>query len=104
MVNQCLEAVKLVQNSDSFLVKIHHFFSKGHGHSHMVSDFLVQHPSGPFFELNADEWKQVAAKYKTLSADTDVDYFSQIATASINIETEAYLDNDTILSQFERLF
>ncbi|CAF1539367.1 unnamed protein product, partial [Rotaria sp. Silwood1] len=25
------------------------FFSKGRGRSHMVSDFLVQHPSGPFF-------------------------------------------------------
>ncbi|CAF1148224.1 unnamed protein product [Didymodactylos carnosus] len=29
------------------------FFSKGRGLSHMISDFLVQHPSGPFFELSS---------------------------------------------------
>jgi glycerol-3-phosphate cytidylyltransferase-like family protein len=80
------------------------FFSKGRGRSHMVSDFLVQHPGGPFFELSEDEWKQAGGKYKTLSADTDVDYLSRTATASINIGTDAYFDNDTILSQFERLF
>jgi len=80
------------------------FFSKGRGRSHMVSDFLVQHPSGPFFELNEDEWKQAVAKYKTLTDNSDVNYVSRTATASINIGTDAYFDNDTILSQFERLF
>ena len=80
------------------------FFSKGRGRSHMVSDFLVQHPSGPFFELSEDEWKQAVAKYKTLTADSDVNYASRTATASINIGTDAYFDNETILSQFERLF
>jgi hypothetical protein len=34
------------------------FFSKSRGRSHMVSDFLVQHPSGPFFQLNEHEWMQ----------------------------------------------
>jgi hypothetical protein len=33
----------------------------------MVSDFLVQHPSGPFFELNENEWKEAIRKYKPLS-------------------------------------
>jgi len=80
------------------------FFSKGRGRSHMVSDFLVQHPSGPFFELSEDEWKQAVAKYKSLSADSDVNYLSRTATATINIGTDAYFDNDTILEQFERLF
>jgi hypothetical protein len=32
------------------------FFNKGHGKSVMISDFLVQHPSGPFFQLNEKEW------------------------------------------------
>ena len=31
------------------------FFSKGNGRSVMVSDFIVQHPSGPFFQLNEKE-------------------------------------------------
>jgi len=80
------------------------FFSKGRGRSHMVSDFLVQHPSGPFFELTEDEWKQAIAKYQSLSVDGDVNYRNRTATASINIGTDAYFDNDTILEQFERLF
>ncbi|CAF3478732.1 unnamed protein product [Rotaria sp. Silwood2] len=33
-------------------------FSRGHGRSHMILDFLIQHPSEPFFELSEDEWKQ----------------------------------------------
>ncbi|CAF1225955.1 unnamed protein product [Didymodactylos carnosus] len=65
------------------------FFSKGRERSHMISDFLVQHPSG---------------HYKSLSDDGDVNYLRQPATASINIGTDVYFDNDTILSQFERLF
>lgn len=70
----------------------------------MVSDFLVQHPSGPFFELSENEWKQAVAKYKSLNADCDVNYVDRTATASINIGTDAYFDNDAILGQFERLF
>ena len=50
----------------------------------MTSDFLVEHPSGPFFELSKDEWKQAVAKYKTVTVDDDVDYLSRTATASIN--------------------
>ena len=70
----------------------------------MVSDFLVEHLSEPFFELSEDEWKQAVAKYKTLTVDSDVDNLSGTATASTNIGTGARSDNDTILSQFERLF
>ncbi|CAF4503702.1 unnamed protein product, partial [Didymodactylos carnosus] len=79
-------------------------FSKGRGRSHMISDFLVQHPSGPFFELSENEWKEATAKYITLSVDSDVTYIDRTATASINIGTDAYFDNDTVLGQFERLF
>ncbi|CAF3861221.1 unnamed protein product, partial [Rotaria sp. Silwood1] len=80
------------------------FFSKGRGRSHMVSDFLVQHPSGPFFGLSENEWEQAVRKYQSLSVDGDVNYLDRTATASINIGTDAYFDNDTILGQFERLF
>ncbi|CAF4179675.1 unnamed protein product, partial [Rotaria sordida] len=80
------------------------FFSKGRGRTHMISDFLVQHPSGPFFELSENEWKQAITKYKSLNAYSDVDYIARTATASSNIGTDAYFDNDTILEQFERLF
>ena len=80
------------------------FFSKGRDRSYMVSDFLVQHPSGPFFELSEEEWKQAVAKYKSLSVDSHVNYVDRTATVSINIGTDAYFYNDTILGQFERLF
>ncbi|CAF4180647.1 unnamed protein product [Rotaria sp. Silwood2] len=80
------------------------FFSKGRGRSHMVSDFLVQHPSGLFFQLPENECKQAVMKYKSLNVNSDVNYLDRTATASINIGTDAYFDNDTILGQFERLF
>ena len=80
------------------------FFSKGRGRSHMVSDFLVEHPSGPFFELSEQEWKLATEKYKTLTENSGINYLNRTATASIDIGTDAYFDNDTILSQFERLF
>ncbi|CAF2599762.1 unnamed protein product [Rotaria sp. Silwood2] len=66
--------------------------------SHMESDFHVQHLSASFFERSEDEWKQAVAKYKSLNVDSDVNYLSHTATAGINVEADAYFDNDTILS------
>ena len=80
------------------------FYSKGRGRSYMVSDFLVQHPSGPFFSLNDSEWAEAIKKYPILNQSKDVDYVDRSATASINIGTNYYFDNNTILEQFERLF
>ena len=80
------------------------FFSKGPGGSLMVSDILVQYPKNPFFELTEDEWKEAVGKYKSLIADSDVNYMSRTATATITIGSHAYFDNETILNQFERLF
>ncbi|CAF3360349.1 unnamed protein product, partial [Rotaria sp. Silwood2] len=80
------------------------FFSKGRGRSYMVSDFLVQHPSSPFFSLNEVEWKAAIKKYPTLDQTNDVEYFERSATASINIGTDYYFDNTVILEQFGRLF
>ena len=39
------------------------FISKGRGKSLMVSDFLVSHPSGPFFYLNEAEWSECIEVY-----------------------------------------
>ena len=39
------------------------FYSKGRGRSNMVSDFLVQQGSGPFFTLNQKEYEKAIAKY-----------------------------------------
>lgn len=70
----------------------------------MISDFLVQHPSGPFFDLNEHEWKQAVKKYKSLNTNVHLNYVERSATASINIGSDAYFNNETILGQFERLF
>ena len=80
------------------------FFSKGRGRSHMISGFLVQHPSSPFFELNDEEWKKAIEKYPDFLIDDDVNYPDHSATAAINIGTDIYFDNDTVLLQFERPF
>ncbi|CAF1182559.1 unnamed protein product [Didymodactylos carnosus] len=45
-----------------------------------------------------DEWKEAAAKYKALSADSEVNYLRRTATASINIETDACFNNDRKIS------
>jgi hypothetical protein len=42
------------------------FVSKGKGISLMVSDFLVAHPSGPFFNLNDAEWQRCILKYPNI--------------------------------------
>ena len=42
------------------------FFNKGGGRSLMISDFLVQHPSGPFFQLNEKEWTDAVKKVSGL--------------------------------------
>ena len=81
------------------------FFSKGQGRSHMVSDFLVAHPSGPFFLLSQEEFDLAAKQYPSLKSDNnDLNFVNCSATAGINVGQGGYFDNDTILYQFERLF
>ena len=70
----------------------------------MISDFIVQHPSGPFLTLNSDEWCAAVKKYSSLLADTSVEYTPRSATASIHVGVDGYFDNETVLQQFERLF
>jgi hypothetical protein len=80
------------------------FYSKGRGRSLMISDFLVQHPSGPFFDLREDEWQKAVHKYPSLLNESPIQYVPRSATGSINVGTDGYFDNDTVLQQFERLF
>ncbi|CAF3380958.1 unnamed protein product [Rotaria socialis] len=80
------------------------FYSKGRGRSNMLSDFLVMHPSGPFFYLSPSEYEKALEKYPDLDEEQDIDYRERSASASMNVGSGSYFDNSTILSQFERLF
>lgn len=80
------------------------FFSKGRGRSLMISDFLICHPSSPFFRLTDDEWRKAIRKYPSLLQNDGINYISGTATAEINIGGDSYFDNETVLSQFKRLF
>ena len=70
----------------------------------MLSDFMACHPSGPFFSLNQNEWQKAVAKYPDLLKNYYINYIDYTATAAINVGGEVYFDNETILSQFQRLF
>ena len=80
------------------------FYSKGRGRSHMVSDFLVQHPSGPFLSLNKAEWDKAIQKYPELLETNGINYLKYSATASVTIGNGFYFDNEIVIQQFERLF
>ena len=81
------------------------FFSKGQGRSHMVSDFLVAYPSGPFFSLPQEEFDLATKQYPSLKSDNnDLNFVNCSATSGINVGQDGYFGNDTILCQFERLF
>lgn len=70
----------------------------------MYSDFLVDHPSSPFFKLSDHEWSQAIVKYPSLIEPGVIFYEKNSCTASIQPGKEGYFNNETILSQFERLF
>ena len=70
----------------------------------MISDFLVSHPSGPFFALTHSEFQEAAKKYPSLLVDDDHKYAGYSATAGINVSQDNYFNNETVLEQFERLF
>ena len=48
------------------------FFSKGQGRSHMISDFLVCHPSGLFFSLSESEFMIASKVYPNLLDDSGI--------------------------------
>ena len=80
------------------------FISKGRGRSLMVSDFLMAHPSGPFFSLDDEEWASAIKKYPSLQEEIECNYEPQSCTGSMVPGQDGYFDNASILAQFERLF
>ena len=69
----------------------------------MVSDFIVQHPSSPFFQLYEAEYAKAILKYPILETNSHL-FLKRSATRFIELNGENYFDNETILEQFERLF
>lgn len=63
----------------------------------MVSDFLVQHPSGPYFSLSEREFTQAVKPFPELELPSDIDYLPYSATASISLGGDSYFDNATVL-------
>ena len=61
------------------------FYSKGIGWRHRVSDFLVQHPLGPFLSLNKSEWDKAIQKYPELLETNGKIYLKYSATASVTV-------------------
>ena len=80
------------------------FISKGRGRSLMVSDFLVAHPSGPFFQLSDIEWDNCIKKYPDIVNFQGVNYVEKTCTGSIEPGQGNYFSAETVLEQFERLF
>ncbi|CAF4842205.1 unnamed protein product, partial [Rotaria sp. Silwood2] len=80
------------------------FFNKGKGRSVMISHYIVQHPSGPFFRLNGQEWSDAVKKYPELLDEININYEEYSATAFINIGVDDYFGNEIVLDQFDRLF
>ena len=73
------------------------FYSKGLGHSNMVSDFVVQHCSVPFFNLSPKEMQRALQKYLHLAAPTDLDYVERSDTARLHVGYDACMDNPAFL-------
>ncbi len=70
----------------------------------MSSDLLIINPSRPFFSLTHEEYAQTLKKYPDLIDHCDINYEKNSASATITIGGDNYFDNQTILSQFKRLF
>jgi hypothetical protein len=80
------------------------FISKGRGRSLMVSDFLVAHPAGPFFNLSDSEWENCIKKYPSVVNFHGVNYVDKTCTGSVEPGPGNYFSAETVLNQFERLF
>jgi len=80
-------------------------FNKGRMRSFMESDFIVQHPSGPFLELSDSEFEKACLKYPCLrNENACLNYSKNGASSLIVLDGVNYFDNETILAQFERVF
>jgi hypothetical protein len=70
----------------------------------MCSDFLVMHPSGPFFVLSDDEYAAALKTYPNLDEDRTIQFEKNSASGSVTVGGDCYFNNETVISQFERLF
>lgn len=71
----------------------------------MVSAFIVMHNSVDVFQLDDDEWHEACSKNpQLLQQDKFLNYYERSANAWIEPKKDNYFDNETIISQFERLF
>jgi hypothetical protein len=70
----------------------------------MVSDFLVSHPSSPFFNLNETEWSECIEVYSEIQEYTGINFIERTCTGSIQPGQDNYFKCETVLNQFERLF
>ena len=59
----------------------------------MCSDFLVQHPSFPFFELSESEWEKAILKYPSLTETSVIKYQIRTCSGSIIPGQDGYLNN-----------
>ena len=80
-----LSRMVMFAESVDFLTIPNTLFSNGDGRSVMISDFLVQHCPGPFFQLNERQWMGAIQKYPELSQDNGIQYGEYSATVWILI-------------------
>ena len=56
------------------------------------------------FSLSDVELKRACHKYPSLASSHDLNKMEHSATAGINVEQDGYFDNNSVLTQFDRLF
>lgn len=81
------------------------FYNKSRGRNLMFSGFIVAHENCVFFKLSDEEFKKASDKYPSLLKPT-LKYVENSCDGSMNpgASQDGYFDNDSVLSQFERLF
>ena len=62
----------------------------------MVSDFLVEHPSGPFFQLYEKEWMNAVKKLLELLDGTDLHDEKYSTTVAARLGVDLHFDNNVI--------
>ena len=68
----------------------------------MLSDFMVMHQSGPFFQLRPAEYDKALEKYPELDEEQDIGCTERSASVSMHVGSDAYFDKSTILIHFKR--
>ena len=81
-------------------------YSKGRGKGLMLSYFIVMHDTEILFELDKDEWNSAVKEYPKLlsNSHSKLNFFERSASGWLETGKDNYVDNETILEQFERLF